>query len=196
MNVGEVQRKLSQWATQDKGRTFYGLYDRLYDEDWLRLAHAYVKQNAGSSTAGCDGINMATFDEALEGNLQKITEALKSETFKPRPVRRVDIPKPNGKTRPLGLPSIQDRIVQEALRMVREPIFEADFSPYSCGFRPIRCTMDAIKCITWSTQEHKKYFWVIEGDTSSYLDRASCCLLQTLTSKDPTHSRERSQYRP
>jgi RNA-directed DNA polymerase len=170
MNVGEMQRKLSEWATQDKERKFYDLYDLLYDRDWLRLAHDYVKQNAGSITAGCDGINMATFDEELEENLQEITEELKSETFKPMPVRRVYIPKPNGKTRPLGIPSIKDRIVQEALRMVLEPIFEADFSPYSFGFRPTRRTMDAIKCIMWNTQEHKKYFWVIEGDIASYFD--------------------------
>jgi retron-type reverse transcriptase len=67
-------------------------------------------------------------------------------------------------------PSIKDRIVQEALRMVLEPIFEADFSPYSFGFRPTRRTMDAIKCITWSTQEQKKFFWVIEGDIASDFD--------------------------
>ena len=170
MNVGEMQRKLSEWATQDKERKFYGLYDLLYDRDWLRLAHDYVKQNAGSITAGCDGINMEIFDENLEENLQRLTGELQSETFKPSPVRRVYIPKPNGKTRPLGIPSIKDRIVQEALRMALEPIFEADFSPYSFGFRPTRRTMDAIKCITWSTQEHKKYFWIIEGDISSYFD--------------------------
>jgi RNA-directed DNA polymerase len=170
MNVGEMQRKLSLWATQDKERKFHGLYDLLYDGDWLRLAHDYVKQNAGSITAGCDGINMGVFDENLEDNLQAITEELKSETLEPMPVRRVYIPKPNGKTRPLGIPSIKDRIVQEALRMVLEPIFEADFSRYSFGFRPTRRTMDAIKCITWSTQERHKYFWIVEGDISSYFD--------------------------
>jgi RNA-directed DNA polymerase len=170
MNVGEMQRKLSQWSAQDKERKFYDLYDFLYDEDWLRLAHEYVKQNAGSITAGCDGINMSIFDENLEGNLQQIIKELKSETFVPHPVRRVYIPKPNGRTRPLGIPSLKDRIVQEALRMGLDPIFETAFSPYSFGFRPTRRTMDAIKCLTWSAQEHKKYFWVIEGDISSYFD--------------------------
>ena len=170
MNVGEMQRKLSEWSTQDKERKFYGLYDLLYDRDWLRLAHDYVKQNAGSVTAGCDGVNMATFDENLEVNLQRIIEELKSETFTPDPVRRVYIPKPNGKTRPLGIPAIKDRIVQEALRMALEPIFEADFSQYSFGFRPTRRTMDAVRYIQWSTTEKKKFFWVIEGDIASYFD--------------------------
>jgi RNA-directed DNA polymerase len=170
MNVGEMQRKLSQWSDQDKSRRLYDLYDLLYDREWLRLAHDYVKQNAGSVTAGCDGINMRIFDENLEINLQQITEELKSETFVPQPVRRVYIPKPNGKTRPLGIPSIKDRIVQEALRMVLEPIVEAAFNPYSFGFRPTRCTRDAISWIMWSTRARGKFFWIVEGDISSYFD--------------------------
>jgi group II intron reverse transcriptase/maturase len=170
VNVGELQRKLSRWAEQDKGHKFYDLYHLLYDKDWLRLAHDYVAQNAGSKTAGCDGINMALFDEQLEINLQKLQEDLKSETFTPYPVRRVYIPKSNGKVRPLGIPSIRDRIVQEALRMVLEPIYEADFSQYSFGFRPNRSTLDALSYIRWSSTERKKYFWVIEGDISSYFD--------------------------
>lgn len=170
MNIGEMQRKLSVWAEQDKERKFYGLYKLLCNMDWLRLAHDYVAQNAGSITAGCDGINMKGFDDKLEENLRQLAEELKAGTFEPFPVRRVYIPKSNGKLRPLGIPSIRDRVVQEALRMILEPIYEADFSQYSFGFRPNRCTMDAIKCITWSTQEHKKCFWVIEGDISSYFD--------------------------
>lgn len=170
MNIGEMQRKLSLWAEQDKERKFYGLYQFLYEPDWLQLAHDYVSQNAGSKTAGCDGINMKFFDQQLEVNLQKIAQELKLETFEPSPTRRVYIPKSNGKLRPLGILSIKDRIVQEALRMILEPIFEADFSQCSFGFRPNRCTMDAIKWITWNTQESKKYFWIIEGDISTYFD--------------------------
>lgn len=133
MNVGEMQRKLSRWAEQDKNKQFYGLFDLLCDKDWLRLAHDHVAQNAGSRTAGCDGITMKAFDEDLETNLQRLKQRLQTETFEPTPVRRVYIPKANGKLRALGIASVADRIVQEALRMVLEPIFEADFSPYSFG---------------------------------------------------------------
>jgi RNA-directed DNA polymerase len=170
MNVGEMQRKLSLWAQQDKQRKFYDLYSLLYDGTWLRLAHDYVAQNAGSRTAGCDGITMRRFDERLEENLQALTEELKAGTFEPYPVRRVYIPKANGRVRPLGIASIKDRIVQEALRMILEPIYEADFSQTSFGFRPLRRTMDAIRCITWSTTEQKRFFWIVEGDLSSYFD--------------------------
>jgi group II intron reverse transcriptase/maturase len=170
MNVGEMQRTLSFKAERKPNHKFDDLYNLLYDIEWLRLAHDYVKQNAGSVTAGCDGITMKIFDENLEGNLQTLAQELKTETYQPYPVRRVYIPKPNGKFRPLGIPSIRDRIVQEALRMILEPIYEADFNQNSFGFRPNRCTMDAIKTITWHTQEHKKFFWVIEGDISSYFD--------------------------
>ena len=68
------------------------------------------------------------------------------------------------------MPTLRDRIVQEAVRMILEPIYEAEFSPYSFGFRPNRRTMDAIKCIIWSAQESKKFFWIIEGDIASYFD--------------------------
>lgn len=170
MDVGDMQRKLSIWAEQAQDHRFYDLYHLLYDKDWLRLAHDGVAQNAGSVTAGCDGITMQLFDKDLEDNLQHLAQELKSETFAPHPVRRVYIPKARGKSRPLGIPAIRDRIVQEALRMVLEPIYEADFRQYSFGFRPNRCTMDALKCIAWSTQERKKFFWVIEGDISSYFD--------------------------
>jgi RNA-directed DNA polymerase len=170
MNIGEMQRLLSLKAQREPNHRFDDLYSLLGDRDWLWLAHDRVAQNAGSKTAGCDGITMADFDEDLEGNLQRLGEALKSGTFAACPVRRVNIPKSNGKLRPLGIPSIRDRIVQEAVRMALEPIFEADFCQNSFGFRPNRCTMDAIRYLIWSATERKKFFWVVEGDISSYFD--------------------------
>jgi len=107
VNVGEMQRKLSRWAEQDKNKQFYGLFDLLCDKDWLRLAHDHVAQNAGSRTAGCDGITMKAFDEELETNLQRLRQRLQTETFEPYPVRRVYIPKANGKLRALGIPTVR-----------------------------------------------------------------------------------------
>jgi len=170
MNVGEMQRKLSLWAEKDKEFRFFDLYHLLHDMEWLRLAHDYVAQNTGSVTAGCDGIDMKDFDKNLEGNLEELAKDLKVETFEPYPVRRVNIPKSNGKVRPLGIPSMRDRIVQEAVRMILEPIYEADFVQRSFGFRPNRCTMDAIKAMNPYVQNSTKFFWVIEGDISSYFD--------------------------
>lgn len=97
MNVGEIQRLLSLKAEKEPDHRFDDLYGLLCNKDWLRLAHDYVAQNAGSVTAGCDGINMRDFDEDLEGNLQRLREALKKNRSQPCPVRRVHIPKGNGK---------------------------------------------------------------------------------------------------
>ena len=90
---------------------------------------------------------MQVFDKHLEDNLCLLAQELRTETFIPAPVRKVYIPKASDRLRPLGIASIRDRIVQEAVRMVLEPIYEADFSPFSFGFRPTRSVMDTVKCI-------------------------------------------------
>jgi group II intron reverse transcriptase/maturase len=173
MNIGEMQRLLSCKAEREPNHQFGDLYSLLHDADWLRLAHDRVEQNTGSKTAGCDGITMAGFNDDLENNLQRLAETLKAGTFVACPARRVYIPKDGKKVRPLGIPTIRDRIVQEAVRMALEPIFEADFCQNSFGFRPGRRTMDVLKYIWWTTTERKKFFWVIEGDISSYFDTIS-----------------------
>jgi group II intron reverse transcriptase/maturase len=115
---------------------------------------------------------MSNFNGDLEGNLARLREMLKAKTFEPLPVRRVYIPKSNGKSRPIGIPGIRDRIVQEALRMILEPIWEADFSKHSYGFRPNRSTYDAMSYIgkRLATPTAHSYQWVIEGDIASYFD--------------------------
>jgi retron-type reverse transcriptase len=172
MHSGEMPRKLSLWAEQDPKRTFYGLFDLSGHLDWLRLACAYVAQNAGSKTAGYDGIAMREFNRDTAGHRRRLQESLRSGTFEACPVRRVYIPKANGKVRPLGIATIRDRVVQEAVRMALEPIFEADCSQHSFGFRPNRCTMDALSHLRNHARNGSWYFWAIEGDIASYLDYA------------------------
>jgi RNA-directed DNA polymerase len=176
VDVGETQKKLSQWAEQDKTHRFYDLYHLLYHEDWLRTAQAHVRQNAGSQTAGCDGVTMKDFEENFEDNLKRLQEAIQRNRFEPQPVRRTYIRevKAGGriKMRPLGIPEICDRIVQEALRMILEPIWEADFSRHSYGFRPDRSTKDAVAYIgaRLAGTSNQRYGWIIEGDIQSFFD--------------------------
>ena len=118
MDVGEMQKKLSQWAQENPTEQRRDLYSLLCNELWLRVAHHHVNSNQGRETAGIDSITMSNFNGNLAGNLERLKEALNAKAFEPMPVRRVYIPKANGKKRPLGIPTIHDRIVQEALRMI------------------------------------------------------------------------------
>jgi RNA-directed DNA polymerase len=147
VDVSEMRRKLRQWATEDPTKRFVDLSSLLCHVVWLRVAHHAVNTNQGRETAGIDGKTMSHFNGDVEGNLQRLSEALRAKTFEPMPVRRASIPKANGKKRPLGIATIDDRIVQEALRMILEPLWEADFSIHSYGFRPNRSTYDAIAYI-------------------------------------------------
>ncbi len=167
-----MQRKLSLTAQEKLEHKFGDLYSLLCNEVWLRVAAHDTLQNAGSNTAGIDGMTKANFLGNFDGYIIKLKEALKAKTFEPMPVRRVYIPKPNSeKKRPLGIPTLLDRIVQNALRMILEPIWESDFSIHSYGFRPNRSTYDAISNIqTRLTGNGWTYQWIIEGDIASYFD--------------------------
>src|SRR3989442_4043836 len=101
-----MQRKLSQWATDDPTKQFVDLYSLLCNEVWLRVAHHHVNTNQGRETAGIDGKTMSNFNGNLEGNLERLRSLLKTKVFEPVPVRRVYIPKANGKERPIGIPTI------------------------------------------------------------------------------------------
>jgi len=192
VNVGEMQRKLSLWPeqrleeleypllVQRKDLRLHDLYHLLHDRTWLREAHQHVCRNRGSRTAGCDGLTMGAFNADSEKQFSTLEEQLRTQTFRPHPVRRVYIPKKNGQLRPLGIPSIRDRIVQEALRMILEPIFEAEFYRYSFGFRPNRSTADALGWIITRASSNGKYYWVIEGDIKSYFDTINHEILMDL----------------
>jgi RNA-directed DNA polymerase len=104
VDVSEMQRKLSQWATDDPTKRLVDLYSLLCNEGWLRVAHHSVNTNAGRETAGIDGKTMSNFNGDVDGNIKRLSEALKTKTFEPMPVRRTYIPKSNGKKRPLGIP--------------------------------------------------------------------------------------------
>ena len=170
MNVDKMQTKLASWS-QDQDFRFDDIYNLLYDEDWLRRAYRSVESNSGARTAGVDRQTMEGFEEDLEVNLKELRRSLKSQSFDPKPVRRTYIPKGDGEERPLGIPTIKDRIVQEALRMVLEPIYETDFSDDSFGFRPNRSTHDAIMSLRQHIFPAGTYKpWVLDLDVKGYFD--------------------------
>ena len=168
-----MQRKLSQWATENPQEQYRELYHLLCNEVWLRVAAHAVLQNEGSGTAGIDSMTKSNFLGNFDGYIRDLKETLEAKMFEPMPVKRMYIPKPNSeKKRPLGIPTLLDRIVQEALRMTLEPIWEADFSVHSYGFRPNRSTYDAMTYIgkRLAGNGGQYYQWVIEGDIASYFD--------------------------
>ena len=142
-SVQELQRKLYLKAKSEPKFRFYALYDKIYRTDILSLAYRKVKENKGAS-----GIDRKEFEdiekEGIEEFLVEIGKQLKEGTYKPAPVRRAYIPKPNGEKRPLGIPTIKDRVVQMAVKLTIEPIFEAGFEDNSYGYRPNKSSQQAV----------------------------------------------------
>src|SRR5258708_1348746 len=142
--IRTLQRKLYRKAKAEPAFRFYLLYDKIHREDILRHAYALARANAGAP--GTDGMTFAAVEASgLERWLAGLREELVSKTYRPDPVRRVSIPKPDGGERPLGIPTIRDRVVQTAAKLVLEPIFEADFEDNAYGYRPVRGAVDAVK---------------------------------------------------
>lgn len=173
--VRKMQAKLHQWAKDNPSRRFYDLFNLIYDPAFLVHAWERVSRNTGSRTAGIDRVTVRWIEArfGVVPYLHRVREEVKSRTFQPDPVRRVAIPKANGKTRKLGIPTVTDRVVQAALKLVLEPIFEADFLPCSYGFRPNRRAHDAIAEIHQLASSGVGYEWVLDADIAACFDEIS-----------------------
>jgi len=167
--VLRIQIKLHQWAVDDPDRRFDDLFNLVCDPAVLVVAWARVRGNRGKRAAGVDGLRPQSIFSADEEFLPRLRHDLKARLFTPLPVRERMIPKPgSAKLRRLGIPTARDRTVQAALKLVLEPIFEADFKPCSYGFRPRRRAHDAIAEIHQFTS--RSYEWVLEGDIEACFD--------------------------
>ncbi len=165
--IRSLQRKLYHKAKTEPEFRFYLLYDKICREDILQHAYDLARDNAGAP-----GVDRVTFKQIEEKGVEEwlagLREQLVSKTYRPEPVRRVAIPKPGGGQRPLGIPTIRDRVVQTAAKIVLEPIFEADFEDSAYGYRPRRSAVDAVK------ETHRLvcrgYTDVVDADLSKYFD--------------------------
>ena len=169
--VRRMQVKLHRWAVEEPDRRFGDLFNLVYDPAFLVHAWERVAGNKGARTAGVDRATVATVTTrvGVASFLTDIRDQLRSRTFSPVPVREVMIPKVNGKLRRLGIPTVADRVVQAAFKLVLEPVFEAGFKPCSYGFRPRRRAHDAIAETQHMTT--RGYEWVLEADIEACFDR-------------------------
>ncbi len=167
LKVGKLQAALHTKAKNSPDYRFYALYDKLYRRDVLRFAYERSRANRGKP--GVDRQTFADIEEyGLERWLDELTTELHSGTYQPQPVRRVYIPKPDGKQRPLGIPCIKDRVVQMAAVLVLEPIFEADLEPEQHAYRPDRSALDAVRQVERLIRSgHTE---VVDADLSGYFD--------------------------
>jgi RNA-directed DNA polymerase len=184
-DLRKTQESFARKAQAQPEHRFGDLYHLVCREEWLKEAFQAVLRNAGSRTAGIDGISRKHLaDEAAQTKfIQDLQAELKAGTYSPHPVRRRWIPKSNGKQRPLGIPTLRDRVVQMVLKMVLEPIWESDFLNCSNGFRPGRRAMDCIRTCQSRITTQNKYLWVIEGDIRGCFDHVQHNILLKLVKR-------------
>ena len=168
-----TERMLSALVNGVKGGKWFSLMDKVFAPKTLALAWTKVLANKGA--AGVDGQSIGKFAAKAELYLSELSAALRDGSYAAQAVKRVDIPKGDGRTRPLGIPTVKDRIVQQAVRLVIEPIFEHGFAEGSYGFRPGRGCHDALREVDRLIKEGFAY--VVDADLASYLDPLSYCPL-------------------
>jgi RNA-directed DNA polymerase len=162
-----LQTKLYQAAVRDKSRRFHALHDKLYLPYVMSCAWELVRRNRGA--CGIDGQTLQEIESnGVQRFLDETAQAVREKTYRPVAVRRVEIPKPDGKMRPLGIPTVRDRVVQAAAKLVLEPIFEADFEGSSFGFRPGIGQHDALASV--ADHSSKGFRWVVDADIERFFD--------------------------
>jgi len=186
MNIEEVQRRLWEQSrahrqNRESGRPLFptnpydgrirDLMDLMHNPTWIAAACDRVLKRSRGKAAGVDGVRAYEFERTRDRRLEELRLELKRGTYRPLPLRRVEIPKANGKMRQLGIPCLRDKIVQEAIRMALEPIFEVEFHDSSYGFRPNRSAHHAVARCRHAALSG--FTWTIEGDVKSCLDHAS-----------------------
>lgn len=168
-NVRQLQMTLYLASKANAKRRFHALYDKVYREDVMRLAWNRVKANGGSAGVDHETIEYIVREYGEDRLIEECRTALRQNTYQASPVKRVEIPKGDGKVRPLGIPTVRDRVVQMATKLVIEPIFEADFRDHSFGFRPKRSIHDAIDRLH-ETVKREQGNGVVDVDIQGYFD--------------------------
>lgn len=167
IGVQDLRMRIGDKAKADPQHRFWGLYTHVWKLDVLREAYRLARSNHGAP--GADGVTFAQLEaQGVEGLLSTLSEELRSKTYQPIPCRQVKIPKDGGKERTLKIPAIRDRVVQGALRLILEPIFEADFQPGSYGYRPNRTAHEALERVREGL--NRRLHQVIDLDLKSYFD--------------------------
>jgi len=170
--ISEMQHKLATWAESEQTKRFDRLLRLVANREWLAEAARIVLASNGARTPGIDGVDKQRLQINLDKHLDDLGAELLKGVYRPKPVKRIYIPKANGKLRPLGIPTLTDRIVQRAMLMAMEPIWESDFHRHSYGFRPERSVHHAVRTVKSQLQDGSdpKGRWIIEGDLASYFD--------------------------